>query len=414
MNTQRHTFIDRVLQKQGGSREIASHFFDQIAKFAGYAFPKAHAVPYALISYQTAYLKANYPEVFMESLMNCDIHNTDKLRLFVSEAKRMGIQIAPACVNDSHALFKGEDKKVIRYGLAALKNVGTQAMENLQKERELNGPFSSLENLLHRLSCTLNKKQLEALITAGALDGLFPHRSTLMHSIDRLLKFSAQPVAADTLFPTEISSLCLQSSPAWGNFETLEYERQAFGFYLNSHPLTLFLQNSPDVVRSQDMEKMSLYIRKNQSFRMCGMVMAVKEKVSKGGKKYAFITLSDGEGNYEITLFSDLLTKYRDLLTPGQALDLKIAGRLEEQAVRLITQDIAALSFPDEVWACFIKSSNSIDLLEEFLKTAGPGNVQVRFVISIQDKGTVSGTLPKGFNLTAQHKESWKSLWEDN
>ncbi|ETZ07098.1 DNA polymerase III subunit alpha [Holospora obtusa F1] len=414
MDTQRHIFVDRVLQKQGGRRETASLFFDQIAKFAGYAFPKAHAVPYALISYQTAYLKANYPEIFMKSLMNCDLHNTEKLRLFVTEAKRMEIQISPACVNASDALCRVEGVKRIRYGLAAIKNVGTQAMESLQKERELHGPFSSLENFLHRLSCTLNKKQLEALIMAGALDNLFSHRSTLIHNIDRLLKFGTQPINSDTLFPIETSSLCLQNGPIWGNFETLEYERQAFGFYLNSHPLTSFLENSPDVLTSQNVEKLTQAIRKNQAFRMCGMLMAVKEKMSKGGKKYAFLTLSDGDGSYEITIFSDLLVKCRDLLTPGQALDLKVLGRLEDQNIRFITQDITALSFPDEVWGCQIKSITHIEQLQNFLKTVEPGNVRIRFTLTIPESESIlSGILGQGFNLTAQHKPSWKLLWEE-
>ena len=412
MNAQRHIFVERVLKNQGGRRETASNFFDQIAKFAGYAFPKAHAVPYALISYQTAYLKANYPVVFMESLMNCDIHNTDKLRLFVTEAKRMGLHIAPVCVNSSQASCRVEHEKTIRYGLAALKNVGMQAMENLQKERERQGPFHSLENFLHRLSHTLNKKQLEALIMAGALDTLYPHRSTLMHSIDRLLKLSSEPVAG-TLFPVEDSSLRLQSVPSWGHFETLEYERQALGFYLSAHPLIAFLQTAPDVVTSQNTEKMSQYIRKNHVFRMCGMVMDVKEKVSKGGKKYAFVTLSDAEGSYEVTLFSDLLGHCRGLLIPGQAVDLKVLGRFEDQNVRFIAQDLGALSFPNEVWVCYIKSTEHIERLTDFLKSVGPGEIQVRCMISVQEGALISGTLDGKFNLTSHHQSAWKLLWEE-
>ena len=412
MNAQRHTFVERVLKKQGGSRETASNFFDQIAKFAGYAFPKAHAVPYALISYQTAYLKANYPVVFMESLMNCDIHNTDKLRLFVTEAKRMGLHIAPVCVNHSQASFRVEGENTLRYGLAALKNVGIQAMENLQKERERNGPFQSLENFFHRLSHTLNKKQLEALIMAGALDTLYPQRSTLMHSIDRLLKLGSEPIAG-TLFPTENTALRLQPVPAWGHFETLEYERQVLGFYLTAHPLMEFLKNAPDVVTSQNTEKMSQYVRKNHVFRMCGMVMEVNEKVSKGGKKYAFVTLSDGEGSYEVTIFSDLLGQCRGLLLPGQAIDLKISGRFEDHNIRFIVQDVSALSFPDEVWVCYIKRAEHIERLTHFLKSVGSGAIQVRCMICLQEDTVISGTLDGKFNLTPQHKSEWKLLWEE-
>lgn len=411
MDAQRDIFVERVLKKQGGSKATASRFFDQIARFAGYAFPKAHSVPYALISYQTAYLKANYPVVFMTSLMNCDIHNTDKLRQFVSEAKRIGLTIAPPDVNCSHALCTVEDAQTIRYGLAALKNVGLEAMATLQKECAENGAFISLEDFLCRVPL-LNKKQLEALITAGALDGLLKDRSTLLHSVERLLKFNVMPQVG-TLFPIEVTPLRLQPAPAWGSFQLLEYERQALGFYFSAHPLSHIIETLKDVIASHDTESMSEYIRSNKSFRMIGMVMEVKEKVSKGGKKYAFVTLSDASGGYEITLFSDLLNQSRSLLSVGQALDLRVFARIEEQNVRFVAQGLTSLSLPNEVWTCHIRRQEDIEILQRFLETTAPGKVHIRCIIHVHETDQVSGMLEETFDLLLDRKEEWKALWRE-
>ncbi len=412
MDAQRGIFVERILQRQGGTQETARHFFDQIARFAGYAFPKAHAVPYALISYQTAYLKANHPVVFMTSLMNCDIHNTDKLRYLVTEAKRMGLVIAPPDVNHSAALCVVDGERTIRYGLAALKNVGLHAMEALQYEREAKGNFTSLEDFLGRVP-GLNKKLLEALVMSGALDSLHKERSTLMRSIDPLLKFEIKPPVS-TLFPLEPAPLRLQPAPPWSNFEMLEQERQSMGFYFSDHPLTSCAPLLEGVLTCQDTEAMAPYIKENKSFRMIGMVMEVKEKTSKSGKKYAFLTLSDDQGSYEVTIFSDVLQQSRSLLTVGQAVDLRVFGRIEEQHVRYIVQHLAALSLPDEVLTCHIYSMEDIEGLHHFLAELTPGKVRIRCVMHVHEADQVSVILEGAFDFFPHHKEKLKQMWSEH
>lgn len=411
MDAQRGIFVERILQRQGGTKETARHFFDQIARFAGYAFPKAHSVPYALISYQTAYLKANYPVVFMTSLMNCDIHNTDKLRYLVTEAKRMGLIIAAPDVNYSNALCIVDGENTIRYGLVALKNVGLHAMEVLQHEREARGKFTSLEDFIGRVP-GLNKKLLEALIMSGALDSLHKERSTLMRSIEHLLKFEIKPQVS-TLFPLEPAPLRLQTAAPWSHFELLEQERQSMGFYFSDHPLTSYTLLLENVLTCQNIEAMTPYIKENKSFRMIGMVMEVKEKTSKSGKKYAFVTLSDAQGTYEVTVFSDVLQQSRSLLTVGQAIDLRVLGRIEEQHVRYIVQHLCTLSLPEELLTCHIYSMEEIDSLQHFLAELGPGNVRIRCIIHVKEGHQVSSVLEGTFDFLPHHKEMWKTMWRE-
>lgn len=381
MDAQREKFIQGTLDRHKGERQIASSLFDQIAKFAGYAFPKAHSVPYAMISYQTAYMKANYGVEFFIALMNCDIHNTDKLRTFSLEVRRMGIELLPPDVNMSQALFSSPGTGQIRYGLAALKNVGLASMEKITQQVR---PFKSLEDFLSRCAPYLNKKNLEGLIAAGALDSLCAARHQLMYSVERLLKGVSS--SGPSLFSDQPVPLQLTQCPAWSSFQALEFERQAVGFYLSSHPLQEYdfaqssVQDLP--ILSQDEDILKEKIQQGACFQMIGMVMEIKEKSGKSGQKYAFMTCSDPSGSYEVTAFSGVLSRVRDMLTQGQALVLKIQGKIEGEGIKLWLQDANVLAAVEKVYHYPISSVQEVASLHQILQKLGPG--PGKFILILQ------------------------------
>ena len=192
MDAQRQTFVDGAIAN-GVTRAQATHIFDLVAKFAGYGFNKSHAAAYALVAYQTAFLKANHPVEFLAASMTLDMGNTDKLNIFRQELRRLGVSLLPPDVNASEAVFAVElqdgDSPAIRYALAAIKNVGEAAMEAMVDERRTNGPYRDVFDFAGRLdSRTVNKRALENLVRAGAFDRLDPNRRRLLESVETLLR----------------------------------------------------------------------------------------------------------------------------------------------------------------------------------------------------------------------------------
>jgi len=219
MNAQRKRFTEGVLERIGGDPSTAKSLFDQIEKFASYAFPKAHAAAYALITYQTAYLKAHYPAEYMAALMTHELHNTDKLTFFAREVKRLGIELLPPDVNHSAAGFKVENG-AIRYALAALKNVGAGAMDALVVERDKNGPYKDIFNFVERVEGrVINKRQMENLITAGAFDSLSQNRRQLMENVDLLLRYGNEDKRPQGLFGMEVTRPKLTNVGQWSSHE---------------------------------------------------------------------------------------------------------------------------------------------------------------------------------------------------
>ena len=376
MEDQRKQFVDGVRTHGGGTEEKASQLFDQIAKFAGYAFPKAHATPYALLSYHTAYCKANYPAEFMTALMIHDFQNTDKLRVFIREAKRMNIPLFPPDVNTSQPLFS-VTASGIRYGLAALKGVGVSAMEKVMQEREAHGPFLDIMDFVQRTSALeiINKKNLESLIASGAFDSLHPgKRSSVMASVDSLLRTEA--VAPSLLFTLK-NELVLKETPPWSSYESLAYERRALGFYLTAHPLDGY--TTFPFVLCEDVGE--IVFSKGKTIPMMGMVMEITEKLSKSGQKYAFLHLSDPTGNYEVTVFSDLLRQSRPLLSLGVALALQVSGRRLEESTKLSATKICLLEddVHEDTLAIGVSNAHGLDALHGFLaETQEGGSTTIR------------------------------------
>lgn len=353
MDAERQKFIEGSATHNKVPEEQATVIFDQIAAFAGYGFNKSHAAAYALIAYQTAWLKANYPVEFMAASMTLDYGNTDKLSVFKQELDRMDIELLPPDINKSDVMFKVEDGKV-RYALAALKGVGEGAMEKLIAERNQNGPYKDLDDFISRLdSKTMNKRQFEGLINAGAFDSFNSNRAELHGNIEMLLRHASnlsdeRESGQSSLFGGEdVGSEMPQLAQVepWDTLETLRQEFSAVGFYLSAHPLD---------ARTDQLEKMGviplahvpqeLQHKTSSRLQMAGILIRKQERVSaKSGNKFAFLQLSDATGVYEIMIFSETLARCRNFLEPGTALLVSVDGELRDEEVRFTGQNLQPL-----------------------------------------------------------------------
>lgn len=298
--------------KKNVPKKIAEKFWTDLEGFADYAFNKSHAACYGLIAYQTAYLKAHYPAAFMAALMTSDFDDTDRLAIEITECKHMGITVVAPDVNESFLEFAVvPDKKQIRFGLAAIKNVGTAAVEEILRARD-DEPFTSLEDFLTRVNTRIvNRKALESLIKAGAFDGL-GERSTLLHNLDVLVAFAArlqrQAATGQTdLFgalaedAVERPRLELQAAPTpLGDNELLQWERELLGLYLSQHPLEAY-----ETILSEQTVPLNIITEQHdgRAVTVGGVVSSVRDIMTKKGQKMAFVKLEDRFGEMEIILF---------------------------------------------------------------------------------------------------------------
>jgi len=345
MDKQRATFVDGALKHREIPADKASAIFDTIDKFAGYGFNKSHAAAYALVAYHTAYLKANYPAEFMAASMTLDMHNTDKLADFRVELQRLKIEILPPDVNASDVAFTVENGAV-RYGLAALKNVGAGAMQALVEERRKKGPFKSLSDFANRLDgSVINKRLLENLVASGALDCIHPNRGQLFTGIEIVLRH-AQHAAGNrssnqvSLFGGEdhAHKIELPKINEWRKFEKIAHEHDAFGFYLSAHPLDTYsgTLEALKVIKAKDLDTLTAD-QCSKPIRMAGTVQEKRERVGKRGNKYAFVKFQDATGSFEVMMWSEVLSASRELLNGESAVLLTLDAQLENGKVRLLT-----------------------------------------------------------------------------
>jgi DNA polymerase III subunit alpha len=343
MDAQRAAFVNGA-SARGIDKGKASEIFDTIDKFAGYGFNKSHAAAYALVAYQTAYLKANYPVEFMAASMALELSNTDKLAGFKGECGRLGIPIVPPDINRSDVSFAVDEGKV-RYALAAIRNVGEGAMAALVAERKRRGPFKSIADLAGRLDGNIiNKRLLENLIKAGALDSLDPNRAKLFAGAEAILRF-AQHKSSErsskqvSLFGGEDEGvkLSLSNIPDWRPMEKLSNEFEAIGFYLSAHPLDAYsgTLDALSVKKAKDLPTLTANDCA-KPIRMAGTVVAKRERVGKRGNKFAFVMLSDDTGTFEVTMWSEVLAASRDLMDSGAPILLTLDAQMEEERIRLL------------------------------------------------------------------------------
>ncbi|MEW6305914.1 MAG: DNA polymerase III subunit alpha [Verrucomicrobiota bacterium] len=327
MAKQREIFVKGAKEKNNIPAAKANQVFDLLEKFAGYGFNKSHAAAYAIVAYQTAYLKANYPVEFLCAMMTNDMGDTAKLGQYIAEARAMGIEVLPPDVNESHVAFApAREGTVIRFGLAAIKGVGTVAVESILKARE-GGKFTSLADMCERVDTrTVNRKVLEALIKSGACDGFGDTRATLFSQIDRTLARAAS-IAQDrargqvSLFgmleePTTTQQDNGPRLPEWPQSEMLAAEKELLGFYVTGHPLTPYADL---LARYSIHNTAALAGLANRSMtRLGGMVAAVQQGISKkSNKPYAMVTVEDLEGTVQVLCMNENYDKYKHLFVPN-------------------------------------------------------------------------------------------------
>ncbi|MFV0472958.1 MAG: DNA polymerase III subunit alpha [Pikeienuella sp.] len=325
----------------------AEEVFDLLEKFANYGFNKSHAAAYAVVSYQTAWLKANHPVEFMAAVMNCDMHLTDKLAIYKREADRLGIAIVPPDVNRSGPGFGVEEGQIL-YALGALKNVGAEAIKLITAAREEGGPFSDLIDIAKRVELKrIGKRPLEMLARAGALDLLERNRRRVFESVDTLVAFSAASIEAAgsaqvSLFGGTGEGLPPPRLPApddWLPMERLAEEFAAVGYYLSGHPLDDYA-GPLKRKRVQTFAEIVAGGRSGVSTRIAGTVMVKQERKSARGNRFAFVTLSDPTGVYEVTVFSDVLLKHRDDLEPGSNIVLTVSPEIDGDQVKMLVNAV--------------------------------------------------------------------------
>ncbi|CAI8237108.1 MAG: DNA polymerase III subunit alpha [Alphaproteobacteria bacterium] len=344
MAAQKARFVDGAVEN-GVPKNKAAEIFDQVDSFAGYGFNKSHAAAYALIAYQTAWLKANHPVAFYAASMSLDFERTEKLNIFKQDAAKHDIAVRIPDVNRSEAWFAIDGNEVF-YALSAIRNVGSQAMQSLVDERKANGPFKDVFDFARRTAgIGLNKRLLEHLIAAGALDSLEPDRAKLMGGIEILLGEASitqaeKETQQENLFgEADVNESTTLPPPLvpWSTMDRLSHEFNAIGFFLSGHPLDDYksLLQRARVASFEDLES-----RVEKEVLVAGAVIKVDERKSKKGNPFAFITLSDATGQFEMTAFSEVLNGSREILQVGALVVASVTINREDGDLRLLVESL--------------------------------------------------------------------------
>jgi DNA polymerase-3 subunit alpha len=334
--------------ENGVPKAKAEQVWELLNKFANYGFNKSHAAAYAVVSYQTAYLKANFPVEFMAAVMNLDLHLTDKLNTYVQECRRTGVPVEAPSVNRSRARFTVEDGRIL-YALGALKNVGVEAMRLIVEARDEGGPFRDVFDLAARVDLrAVGKRALESLARAGALECLDRNRHQLLLSIDELVDHSGalheeRVSAQHSLFGDGAEALPpprLKVCEDWLPSARLREEHAAVGFYLSGHPLEDYM----GALRRQKVATFTEFTatkgRTGGVARIAGTLASVQIRKSAKGTRFAFIGFSDPTGVYEVMAFSDVLAEAGELLQPGRNLVLRVEADAGDEASRLMLRAV--------------------------------------------------------------------------
>ena len=346
MVAQRARFLDGAKKLKGIEAPLANEIFDTMEKFAGYGFNKSHAAAYALIGYQTAYLKRHFPVEFLAASMSLDLQNTDKLAAFVQECRRLEIEIIQPDVNRSTADFDVENGALV-YALGALKGVGLEAMRQLEAERSVRGPFQSLHDFAERVDPkSVNKKCFEQLSRAGAFDSIEPNRATCLASA-HLLSAMAVSAAEDRaggqggLFGDAEPAVkaTLQEVSSWNGQQILDEEFAAVGFYLSGHPLDDVLDSLEEgrITLSNEIADVAV---DGRPLELIGVVRRRVEKPARNGGKFAFLTLSDPTGEVELMVMPEVLDNFRDLMSPANSICVMVNVRRQEEEIRLSVKHV--------------------------------------------------------------------------
>lgn len=395
LDRQKERFINGAI-KNGIGKDVANFVFTKIEPFAQYGFNKSHAAAYALIAYQTAYLKTYHKEDFIAATMTTELTNTSKLREFVEELKRLKVEIIRPSINQSFAEFKAIKGKIF-YGLGAIKNVGFEAISNIVKERETNGTFKSLSDFINRIDAKdVNKLQLEGLTKSGVFDEFLNDRNKIMTSIPKIIQ-QIKNINDDknnnqkSLFETKENILnnfeFLPSEP-WKQKELLAEEFKSLGFYISNHPLKEY-EDIFDQLNISTFEK--FYKNENQEGIVAGTIMSIQEKKSAKGTPYAIVKFSDKNCEFELFLFAEILVNNRDKLRESESFILnlykdKIISETQKRRINVkkIRNIDELMKKPYAKVTIELKDNHKIDEIKNIL--SDNGDTEINLVLNLKNK----------------------------
>ena len=427
MDAERPKF-EKGAAENGVEKKKASEVFDLLEKFANYGFNKSHAAAYAVVSYQTGWLKANHPVEFMAAVMNCDIHLTDKLGVYIEEVKRLEIELVSPCVNHSEPLFSVKEGR-IHYGLGALKNVGAEAMRQISEVRG-DTPFRDLFDFARRVDMSrIGKRPLEMLARSGAFDQLDSNRRKVFDSLDQLVAWSRatheeKNSAQGGLFGDSGDDLPpprLPMPPDWLPAEKLSEEHVSVGFYLSGHPLDDYQGplKRKNVLTLAELRQAAE--GHPVAAKIAGTVSGLQQRKSAKGNRFAFVQLSDPTGNYEVTMFSEPLEKYRDILTTGANVVIGVEANMEGDQLKLLARSVqmvdgAVADAASLGLRVLINDEQALPSLATVLAEAGPATDRrargpINVLLMHPDlPGEVEMALGEKFPVTPQIKGALRSL----
>ena len=350
-----------------------------MATFAGYGFNKSHSAAYALIAYQTAYLKANWPVAYMAALLTSEMNNTDKLSRYIEECSNMGFEVLPPEINQSEASFTVVAGN-IRFGLAAIKNVGTAAVRSIVEERLSNGAFQSYEDFLERIdSRAVNKKVIESLIKCGAVDNFGYQRRPMVAGLEEALRYTNK--RRELLRSTQTSFLeVLDSSidqplinlpkiEEWPKAELLNFEKELLGFYVTGHPLSEY----EEIIRCYNSasSKQLIGLRLNTRVRIGGVITSIKRTVTKrGSKEMAIFSMEDLNGSIEVVVYPETYQEYEQNIEQNRTVMVTGQAQAQEDKPRIIAAEVVPLEeapqkYAEAVLVNISSNSDSSKILEE-------------------------------------------------
>lgn len=346
MAKQREIFCKGAAAR-GVDAEVATHIFDLMEKFAGYGFNKSHSASYALIAYQTAWLKAHYPAAFMAAVLSSDMDRTEKVIVFLEECRAQKLEVAPPDINKSHYYFNMIDESHIQYGLGAIKGAGQAAIENIVEVREKDGPYLDLFDFCRRIDIQkMNRRVLEALIKAGCFDSLGQHRASVMASLNYALQQAEQALQNQKMGQQDLLSMDIAPSqpqyidaPLLSDEVRLRGEKETLGFYLTGHPLNRYEAELPHITSNRINEINHIT---HKTARVAGIITNIRTRQTKRGDRIAIFTLEDGVGQIEVVCFSEVFQKNRALLVEDQMIiaDGEVGYDEFNNSARIVCRDL--------------------------------------------------------------------------
>ena len=395
----------------------AEYIFDLMAKFAGYGFNKSHSAAYALVSYQTAYLKAHYPSQFMAALLSCDVNNTDKVVRYINECRDQDIDVLPPDINESNKDFNVVNERV-RFGLAAVKNVGGSALDSIMEERTKDGPYKSLGDFCARVdSRKVNRRVIESLIKSGAFDSLGPKRSQHFHILDQAMdqaqaaqrdKESGQLSLFSMMAPETLekaNTIALPDIEEWDEKTKLAAEKETVGFYITGHPLDDFRDEIKEVIDTEisDLDQRS----DGSAVRIGGLIKTRKDLKSKKGDPMSFISLEDTTSSVEVIVFPQTYARCAHLLQDDQPLIIQgMMQKEEEGGAKILADDIDLLAEARKKYTAsariMLKSDKINRTKIESLKRVihrNHGPCHVSLTIHFSKRGQADIDIPEDFTI---------------